>query len=94
MDRYTDEELITELAKRGYIVTKIENTKKELEKPEIDAKTLGQLETIRQSGKFNMFNYHAVLEDAGHRGFQDLVGWMKNNKKNYLKGIMRGFDSV
>lgn len=57
----------------------------------VDKKVLEQLENIVNEGNYNMFNYHAVLEEASNLGYYALVDWMANNKEEYLNGILKGF---
>ena len=72
-------------------------TKKGWEKDErvkIPVKALDQLEGIRQEGKWNMFNYSAILSEAIYQDYDELKEWMKENKEIYPRGITKGFEQI
>ena len=60
----------------------------------VSKKVLEQLETIRSGGTHNMFDYHGVMREAYDNGFYELVTWMVDNKKDYIRGIFQGFEEV
>jgi len=62
------------------------------EKVKIPAKALDQLEGIRKEGKWNMFNYSAILSEAIYKDYTELKVWLKENKKIYPRGIVKGFE--
>jgi len=60
----------------------------------VSKKVLEQLETIRSGGTHNMFDYHGVMREAYDNGLYELVTWMVDNKKDYIRGIFQGFEEV
>lgn len=53
-----------------------------------------QLTTIRDEGKYNMFEFHSVQREAHDKKFYGLVTWMEDNKDEYIQVIMHGAEMV
>lgn len=49
-----------------------------------------QLLAVRNSGLTNMFDIRAVKEIAGQRHFNELVDYIKKNRKGYANAIFDG----
>ena len=49
-----------------------------------------QIEVIRLSGKTNMFNLNTVQRLAFEQNFHELVCWIEEDKKAYIKYILYG----
>lgn len=60
----------------------------------VSKKVLEQLEAIRSGGTHNMFDYYGVMMEAYDNEFYELVTWMFNNEKDYIRGIFQGFEEV
>ena len=51
-----------------------------------------QIMKIRDSGKTNMFATNEVQVIANEMGFYQLVIWIEDNRTEYAKGILHGFE--
>ena len=56
----------------------------------ITEKIKEQIEVIRTSGKTNMFNLNTVQRLAFEQDFHELVCWIEEDKKAYIKYILYG----
>ena len=57
---------------------------------EMDEKIKEQILAIRDTGRTNMFDVNMVQRLAFERDFYELVCWLEDHKKEYLRFIMYG----
>lgn len=50
------------------------------------------LETVRESGETNMFDYNSVIAIASREGYVDTVVWLMEHKNEYIQGVFQGFE--
>lgn len=64
-----------------------------MEEPiKVSKAVLEGLAFCRDSGKYNMFEFHNVHRLAFDNGYFETVDWMENNKNLYIRGIYQGFE--
>jgi Domain of unknown function (DUF5049) len=63
--------------------------KREIKAPQ---KVISQIEMIRKSGKTNMFDATYVQRIAHDLGYHALVVWIQDHRREYLAGIILGFE--
>ena len=56
----------------------------------MDVKIKEQILAIRDAGRMNMFDVNMVQRLAFERDFYELVCWLEDHKKEYLRFIMYG----
>ena len=56
----------------------------------MDVKIKEQILAIRDAGRINMFDVNMVQRLAFERNFYELVCWLENHKKEYVRFIMYG----
>jgi len=56
----------------------------------IDVKIKEQILGIRDAGRTNMFDVNMVQRLAFERDFYELVCWLEDHKKEYVRFIMYG----
>ncbi len=56
----------------------------------MDVKIKEQILAIRDTGRTNMFDVNMVQRLAFERDFYELVCWLEDHKKEYLRFIMYG----
>lgn len=56
----------------------------------IDVKIKEQILAIRDTGRTNMFDVNMVQRMAFGRDFHELVCWLEDHKKEYVRFIMYG----
>lgn len=57
---------------------------------EMTSKVREQLDEIRESGKYNMFDVKGVQYEAHQLGYHDTVVYLEENKDEYVKFVMHG----
>jgi hypothetical protein len=57
----------------------------------VPAEVMEELETIRLSGRTNMFDIQVVVDLALNMGFTKAAMWIRDNKGLYTQGILLGF---
>ena len=56
----------------------------------MDVKIKEQILAIRDAGRMNMFDVNMVQRLAFERNFYELVCWLEDHKKEYVRFIMYG----
>lgn len=56
----------------------------------MDTKVKAQIMKIRDSGRTNMFDTHMVQYLSNEYGYYDLVVFLEEHKKEYVRFIMTG----
>ena len=54
---------------------------------------LDGLETVRASGRINMFDARGVTVLARAMGHPDAAEWVENHRAEYVTGVFRGFEA-
>ena len=62
------------------------------DKIKVSLEVLEGLETIRESGELNMFDYLGVMRLAQELRYKETDEWLQNNKDAYAQGIFKGFE--
>ncbi len=57
----------------------------------VPEKVLEEIMEVRDTGQTNMLDSGTVQVVADSLGFHSLVNWIEDNRKEYRRGIMRGF---
>lgn len=55
-------------------------------------KVLEEINAVRETGDTNMLDTQSVQFVADKMGFFRLVMWIDDNRQDYRKGIIRGFE--
>lgn len=61
-------------------------------KVKIPEKVKDQLETIRKSGKVNMFEWRRIQAIANMNDMYALVVWLQDHVEEYYNGLQDGFE--
>jgi len=60
----------------------------------VPAKVHEQIQAVRRTGATNMCDRRTVQVIADRLDFYDLVCWIEEHPKEYVRGISRGFEVV
>jgi hypothetical protein len=56
----------------------------------MDQKVIEQIMAVRLAGKYNMFDAASVQREASVKGFHELVIFIEEHKREYVKFIITG----
>lgn len=58
----------------------------------VSSEVVDAIEAVRESGKTNMLDRHAVAELALVFGYDDASEWITKNRALYARGLFNGFE--
>lgn len=59
----------------------------------VPAKVLEGIKAVRDSGKTNMLDSHAVQHYASAMEHYETVVWIQDNRSDYGRGVFQGFEA-